>query len=342
MAMKRQTVTCRFSREQCQSGLDGLNVEYTLELADAEEICLPQEKLKNEADETIASIQCVRGKITAYVNVVHCIRPNNVKPFGIADAIKMELAREQIIDFMKSYIQRHLSGQAPERVIQNTQVKSLECNITLPCVGKATPSAVVALFDLAFNRTVLFRKQRENVQYEKVNMSCLYTKPKKYRLKIYDKTAEQREKGNLLVEKKLLRIEVVFLDRSLHRMYGKKRTVIDVLSAHSIEVMCQEYKRVFGEDIINRNIKPFLNYCVKRLFESLATSENGNEISETIARCRELIPDIEVLRKALKKWYRHRGIGDNSKQAIRHYRSKNLGLPEDVLKTIRVFHKAAG
>ena len=334
MAMKRQTVTCRFSREQCQSGLDGLNVEYTLELADAEKIYLPQEELKNKDGETIVSVQCVRGKITAYINVVHCIRPNNVKPFGIADAIKMELAREQIIDFMKSYIQRHLSGQAPERVIQNTQVKSLECNITLPCV--------VALFDLAFNRTVLFREQRENVQYEKVNMSCLYTKPKKYRLKIYDKTAEQREKGNLLVEKKLLRIEVVFLDRSLHRMYGKKRTVIDVLSAHSIEVMCQEYKRVFGEDIINRNIKPFLNYCVKRLFESLATSENGNEISETIARCRELIPDIEVLRKALKKWYRHRGIGDNSKQAIRHYRSKNFGLPEDVLKTIRVFHKAAG
>ena len=121
MAMKRQTVACRLNQKQCQSGLDGLNVEYTLELAGAEKICLPQEELKNEADETIASIQCVRGKITAYVNVVHCIRPNNVKPFGIADAIKMELAREQIIGFMKSYIQRHLSGQAPERVIQNTQ-----------------------------------------------------------------------------------------------------------------------------------------------------------------------------------------------------------------------------
>lgn len=342
MAMKRQLVACRLNREQCRSGLDGLNVEYTLELADAKKICLPLEKLKNEADETIASMQCVRGKITAYVNAVHCIRPNNVKPFGIADAIKMELAREQIVSFMRSYIQRHLSGQTPERVIQNVRVKSLECNITLPCEGEATPSAVVTLFDLAFNRTVLFRKQRENVQYEKVNMSCLYTKPKKYRLKIYDKTAEQYEKGNLLVEKKLLRIEVVFLDRLLRRMYGKKRTVIDVLSAHSIEVMCREYKRVFEEDIINLNIKPFLNYCVKRLFESLVTAENGNEISETIARCRELIPDIEVLRKALKKWYRYRGVADNSKQAIRHYRSKNFGLPVDVLKTIRVFHKAVG
>ena len=104
MAMKRQTVTCRFSREQCQSGLDGLNVEYTLELADAEKIYLPQEELKNKDGETIVSVQCVRGKITAYINVVHCIRPNNVKPFGIADAIKMELAREHIIGFMKSYI----------------------------------------------------------------------------------------------------------------------------------------------------------------------------------------------------------------------------------------------
>lgn len=342
MAMKRQTVTCRFSREQCQSGLDGLNAEYTLELAGAEEICLPQEKLRNEADETIASIQCVRGKITAYVNAVHCIRPNNVKPFGIADAIKMELAREHIIGFMKSYIQRHLSGQAPERVIQNIQVKSLECNITLPCVGKATPSDMIGLFELAFNRTVLFRERKEKARYEKVNTSWRHTEPKKYHLKIYDKTTEQHEKGNHLAEKNLLRIEIVFTDRSLRRMYGNQRTLADILSVPAIEVMCREYKRVLEEDIINHNIKPCLNYCKWQLVKSLLSSEQGKAISETITRHKELIPDIEVLRSALKKWYALRGVADNSKEIIWICRKKNMGLPEDVLKTIRVFHKAAG
>lgn len=55
-----------------------------------------------------------------------------------------------------------------------------------------------------------------------------------------------------------------------------------------------------------------------------------------------MIPDIEVLRKALKKWYRRSGKRNYSKQAIYNYRAKNAGFAEGVLKTIRLFHEAAG
>ena len=76
--------------------------------------------------------------------------------------------------------------------------------------------------------------------------------------------------------------------------------------------------------------------------ESLVSAETGNEISETVTRYKELIPDTEVLRKALKRWYHIRGEEDKSKQAINYYRQKGIGLPEGVLQTIRAFHDAAG
>lgn len=332
----------KLNKRKCKQGLDGLNVEYVINLEDLKHFYSVPETLKNKDDNTIVKIECTGGKVKAYVNVVHRIRPDNVKPFGIADAIKLELVREQVLEFMKEYLRKHLASWYSDEFIDNMKVTALECNITLPVLGGATPSDVIALFDLALDKTVVFRKRKSKMRYEKMNTGCLYSKPKEYRLKIYNKTEEQHEKGNLAVEKNLLRIEVVFIDRSLRRMYGEKRSLRNMLSIQSIETMCREYKKVLEEDLINGSIKPCLNYCVERLLESLTNSEVGNEINETVISHKALIPDIEVLRKALKRWYKLRGKRDNSKQVIRHYRMKNAGFPEGVLKTIRMFHDAAG
>lgn len=332
----------RLNKRKCKQGLDGLNVEYVINLEDLKHFYSAPETLKNKDDNTIVKIECTGGKVKAYVNVVHRIRSDNVKPFGIADAIKLELVREQVVEFMKEYLQKHLGKRFSDEFIKNMKVKALECNITLPALGGATPSDVIALFDLALDKTMIFRKRKSQTRYEKRNTGCLYSKPKEYRLKIYDKTEEQHEKGNLAVEKNLLRIEVVFIDRSLRRMYRENRTLMDVLSIHAIEIMCREYKKVLEVDLINRSIKPCLNYCVDRLLESLTSSTPGREVSDTVIRYKELIPDIEVLRRALKRWYRLRGKEDNSKQVISYYRKKKAGLAEGVLKTIRTFHDAAG
>lgn len=332
----------KLNKRKCKQGLDGLNVEYVLNLDDLKHFSSDPEILKNEADNTIVKIECTGGKLKSFVNVVHRIRPDNVKPFGIADAIKLELVREQVLEFMKAYLRKHLTNRYSDEFINNMKVTALECNITLPVLDGATPSDVIALFDLALDKTMVFRKRKSQARYEKVNTGCLYSKPKEYRLKIYNKTEEQYEKGNLTVEKNLLRIEVVFIDRSLRRMYGEKRSLMDLLSIQAMEQMCREYKKVLEVDLINRSIKPCLNYCVAQLLESLTSSSAGSEISNTVISCKELIPDIEVLRRVLKRWYELRGMEDNSKQVIRYYRMKNAGIPEGVLKTIRTFHDAAG
>lgn len=233
----------RLNKKKCQQGLDGMNLELILGIEN-EHLYLPLEELKNEAGNTIVSLECIGGKVTAYVNAVHCIRPNNVKPFGIADAIKLELVKGQVIDFIEKYLQKHMKDQDSDRAIQNMTVKALEVNITMPCVGGATPSDVVSLLDLALDKTSVRREWKPGTKYQKINTGCMFSKEKKYKWKIYDKTREQHQKNNPLVEKNLLRIEVVFIGRSLRRMFGEKRGLLDILSISAIETMCREYKRV--------------------------------------------------------------------------------------------------
>mgnify|MGYP007075840477 CR=1 FL=1 len=332
----------RLNKKRCQSGMDGM--ELVLKLENMENLYLPKEELKNTAGNTIVSMECVGGVVKAYVNAVHGVRSNNVQPYGcwgILNEVRLGIVEFRVTEFMREYLQKHLKDQYSDEMIQAMAVKSLEVNVTIPCVGGATPSDVIALIDLALDKTTVFRKRKTQEKYEKVNTGCLFSKSKEYRVKVYDKTEEQRQKGNLLVEENLLRVEIVFIDRALRRMFGDKRNVLDMLSFQSIETMCREYKRVLEKDIINGGIKPCLNYCVEQLVESLK-AETRNEISATVTRYKELIPDMEVLRVALKRWYRIRGEEDKSKQAINYYRQKGIGLPEGVLQTIRAFHDAAG
>lgn len=333
----------RLNKKRCQSGMDGM--ELALKLKNMENLYLPKEELKNTAGNTIVSMECVGGIVKAYVNAVHGVRSDNVQPYGcwgILNEVRLGIVEFRVTEFMREYLQKHLKERYSDEMIQNMAVKALEVNVTIPCVGGATPSDVIALIDLALDKTMVFRKRKTQGKYKKVNTGCLFSKSKEYRVKVYDKSEEQRQKGNLLLEENLLRVEIVFIDRALRRMFGDKRNVLDMLSFQAIETMCREYKRVLELDILNGSIKPCLNYCVEQLVESLVSAETGNEISETVTRYKELIPDTEVLRKALKRWYHIRGEEDKSKQAINYYRQKGIGLPEGVLQTIRAFHDAAG
>lgn len=332
----------KLNKKRCKSGLDGMNLEYKIALDGMDKLYLEKEVFKNKNGNTIVEIDCVGGKVRVYVNAVNGVRPNNVKPIGIVDAIKLELVQPQVIEFIKGYLQKHLQSQYSDEFIDNLKVVSLEVNLTLLCSGGATPSDVIHLMDMALDKTVVFRKRKPNSKCDKVNTSCLYSKPKEYRLKIYDKSCEQHEKGNPLVEKDLLRIECVMIDRRLIRAFGDdKRMLKDILTKQAIGVMCEEYKKIFTEDIIPC-VKEYLNNARDTLFESLTSSDTGKEISDTICRHRELIADWQIMRVVLKKWYCSRGVEDRSKQMIHKYRQKELGIPDGVLQTIKNFHSAVG
>lgn len=330
---------CRL-KKNCQQGLDGMNLEYVLNIEGAERLYLQTESICNDDGRTIAEISCVGGRLSAYVNAVHCIRPNNVKPLTIADTIKLELIKSKVIGFMSDYLKRHLQGQYSEEYINGLTVTKLECNITLPCVNGASPSDVINLFEQALDKTVLHKQRKTKDTHNKIATSCYYTKRKEYCLKIYDKTIEQHDNGNPLVDANLLRVEIVFLDKALKRMYGDKKTLNDILTQEAIVTLCKEYKQVFKHELVEIHIKPYLDWCVQKIFDSLLYFEDGNTISEAIAKNKEHIPDMEVLRKALKKWYKSQNVDDRSARVLYEYRKKNVGIPEGVLKTIKTFSES--
>ncbi len=327
---------CRL-KKNCQQGLDGMNLEYVLSIEGAERLYLQEDYIHNDDGKTIAEISCIGGKLSAYVNAVHCIKSNNVKPLTVADTIKLELIKSKVIGFMSDYLKRHLQGQYSEEYINGLTVTKLECNITLPCVKGASPSDVINLFECALDKTVLHRQRKTKDNHDKIATSCYYTKRKEYCLKIYDKTIEQHDNGNPLVEANLLRVEIVFLDKALMRMYGDKRTLNDILTQEAIITLCKEYKKVFKQELIEKHIKPYLDRCLQKIFDSLRDCEDGNPISEAIAKNKAHIPDMEVLRKALKKWYKSQNADDRSVRVLYEYRKKNIGIPEGVLKTIKTF-----
>ena len=161
-------------------------------------------------------------------------------------------------------------------------------------------------------------------------------------LKVYDKTFQQRQAGNLKVESNLIRVELVFLDRMLDRMYSSKKSLEDILTRKAIKTLIDQYQETFDE-ICKKNITPMLNACVQDVFETLTQSDSGNEISNALIKCKELIVDIEVLRKSLKKWYAFRKMSDSSKRMVSYYRNnEKFGLPSDVLKTLKLMHNSLG
>ena len=128
----------------------------------------------------------------------------------------------------------------------------------------------------------------------------------------------------------------------LDRMYSSKKSLEDILTRKAIKTLIDQYQETFDE-ICKKNITPMLNACVQDVFETLTQSDSGNEISNTLIKCKELIVDIEVLRKALKKWYAFRKMPDSSKRMVSYYRNnEKFGLPSDVLKTLKLMHNSLG
>ena len=129
------------------------------------------------------------------------------------------------------------------------------------------------------------------------------------------------------------------MERMLDRMFANKKSLEDILTRKAIKTLIEQYQATF-EDICEKNIKPMLDSCVQEVFESFTYSTPRKEISETLIRCKECVVDTEVLRRALKKWYAHKHMADNSKQVVAFYRDRNVGFPEDVLRTLKLMHNS--
>lgn len=321
-------------------GADGINFQMQLTIKGLETVTFPKETLTNESGKDIAWIECLGGKVSAYVNLPHAVRPNNIQPFQLSDCIQIDLISDKVIEYMKAYLKKHMKGNYSNEILKQLNVSSMECNITIKCVGKCKSKDVINLFEKSVDKTFIAQEARDKKKtFRKDQDSIIYRKDHYYRLKVYNKSKEQNDKGNPLVESNLIRVEFVFLERMLDSMYADRMSLEDILTRKSLRKLIDQYQETFT-DICEKNIKPMLNGCVQEVFECLTTSNSGKEISETLYKCKECIVDVEVLRKALKKWYAFKKQGDRSKQVIAYYRENNFGMPEDVIRTVKQMHNS--
>ena len=321
-------------------GADGINFQMQLTIKGLETVTFPKETLTNESGKDIAWIECLGGKVSAYVNLPHAVRPNNIQPFQLSDCIQIDLISDKVIEYMKAYLKKHMKADYSDEILKQLNVSSMECNITVKCVGKCRPKDVINLFEKSVDKTFVAQEARNKKKtYRKDQDSITYRKDHYFRLKVYNKSKEQNDKGNPLVENNLIRVEFVFLERMLDSMYADKMSLENILTRKSLRKLIDQYQATFT-DICENNIKPMLNGCAQEVFECLTASNSGKEISEALYKCKECIVDIEVLRKALKEWYAFKKRADRSKQVIANYRDNNFDMPEDVLRTVKQMHNS--
>lgn len=332
MAGARKT---RMVRDKSKQGTDC----YTFEVVFQGDLKnLPKQPLINEQGKKYGTVEVKDGKATVALVLPQFIRETNVQPFTLMDSIYLEIIKNDCEEQLK-----HLLGSELD-----SKVKSIECNITQKVSGRATQSDVLNLLSHAF-----LTSERDNLKYVGASKKCRYKeethtliarKPHYYILKAYDKTEQQKmemknqKKDTSTVPSGLLRIEIIMVERTLEKMFGNKTSFSDILTKESLIEILREYKRIFCNDIIDIQVKHYLNSCVLCLVESLCDTETP---LATVAKERELIPDKEVLRKAIKRWQKMRGVSDNSLRDSEYYAEK-YGLPQNVILTLHDFKESCG
>ena len=238
----------KLNKKKCETGMDTL--EFSITLEGMENLSFDEEPLPNDIGKSIVTVKCINGKVIGSISAVHCIRNTNAEPFSLTDCIKMEIVRNKVFDFIRDYLKKNLGSKYEDKYFENSRVTSLEVNVTRSCVGKATPSDMLHMFQMAFGKVHVWTDRKPNSKCEIVNDSLVYDKKHEFQIKAYNKQKDLHRQGVSVADKLLFRIEIVFKDRKLNSMFDKKRTLDNVLSVKSLEIMCRTYKEVFENTII--------------------------------------------------------------------------------------------
>lgn len=331
-------------RKKIKQGIDGINFGMQLKRPSLSLLTSPPKATYNEYEEKIVEISITRGKVKGFCNLPRMIRPNNVIPYGVLDLETLSEIRSQLTDFICSYLSEQINYQYNPKVLEELLIDQLECNITLPCVGKCTPNDVMSLINIAISNNhdnVLYQRSSPICVYEKENTLLKIIQKNEYYMKIYNKSLEQQRKRNNFIKDNLLRIEIVFLKRRLERFLSKRRSLNDLLTVDSLLKVFKEYSYVLCEETIRQQINPCLIFCRDKLYHALVDIPSVYKTDQLLAKCHQFVVDIEVLREAIRKFDKHNSRSkDNSRQRIGKIKKK-YELPQDVIKTIRQFKLAS-
>lgn len=249
----------RMVRSNARQGIDCCTFEGIFE---NEIEYLPEQTLVSELGRKYGTVKVEAGKAVVNFVLPRFSRDNNIQPFSWKDV--------ESLPELTSDCEMQL-GKVLGKVL-DSKVKSVEVNVTQVVSGKAKQSEVLNLLIHA-----CLTSKRDNIKYVGPSKDCRYKEgansiispePKYYVLKAYDKTEQQKKELKEQTEESgtvphgLLRIEIIMLERTLHKLFGKKVRFSDIASRKGLSLLLMEYKRIFCDEIRSKRIIPYLNYCV--------------------------------------------------------------------------------
>lgn len=246
------------------------------------------------------------------------IRNNNLIGFGKKDIKSLDETITNINRTLKKIIGKEISDLFVNKV-------EVALTINLGKVDNVTTNSLLQLF-----KKVLLVEKKENKKSNKKNTfithpQCQYAVGKKrkncsfildeeplsietslwsnrrLKWKIYSKGAGSVFGG----DNSIIRLEGVYVERGIKHILGTKEpdiTLQEVLTTKSIEGLIEQFKIDYCE-IVSERLKGYMKETEQLLLESLETNSAYN----AIVLNRDILPDINIFRQALKRYYMKHG-----------------------------------
>lgn len=237
--------------------------------------------------------------------------------------------------------------------ISENRLTSFECNITQLVCGAQTCEQVNNVLRLLNASTLSKRADKQNKLYVnatqgnryRMNVSGMVTHSVKgkYVLNAYNKYFQIWKDcvNRNEISEGLLRIEIVMQKRTLKKLFHDRLSISNILQKTSLIAIMNEYKRIYSDELIKEYVEPCLSKCTDILYEYMTQTSSPHFISETIAKHKDIIFDVKILRKALKRYYKFRNMPDNSRNNV-YKLTKNYEILKDVIATLKEFRLACG
>lgn len=305
-----------------QLGID--SIEFTL---DGVECFLLPDTVLHVLTLNYRNVACFynrNGKLVLTVKLPLFIRENNVAPFSVLDMIHIDELRKAVIDGMASHdVDYH-----------KARVSSIEVNATTKCVGESKPADIIRFIKIMTldTNSSSISYSRANKRKQFVEKLDSFSKSSKhyYTLKVYDKTQQQIDMGNMC-ESGLIRIELVMVDRTLAALYKDNINIVDILTKGALHKAITKYCEIMLYGIVEGKIKPNLYIIDDILYKDMMDRKS---IKEAILANKEIIFDVEMLKHATRKYFNSNKMSDNTCKVIKKY-SNGYGFPVDTINTIR-------
>lgn len=224
----------RLYKNRANQGIDEMIFELSLTGKDMHD--LQKIYLYNKQGFIYGSVEAHKGKATLNLNLPRYVRGDNMQPFSLSETIRLEIIKNDCEEALKTIFRDSITAQ----------ISKIEVNITQPICGRATQGEVLNLLSHA-----TMSHKHDNIKYVgrskkdkkrlKEEFHTVITRREKYWIgKFYDKSEQlikerlERQLPTDDIPKDLLRIEIIFVDRTLTKLFGDKKTLSDVLKTQYI------------------------------------------------------------------------------------------------------------